>query len=107
MSEHTKGPWTWNGGYLVSYIPDKFSASGYQDFEIIVDDGSAHGEYDVVLNPDSANARLIAAAPELLEALEAMFGENAKVQVIFAGNPIVCDYVQKQVFTAIARAKGN
>ena len=70
MSEHTKGPWTWNGGYLVSYIPDKFSASGCQDFEIIVDDGSAHGEYDVVLNPDSANARLIASAPELLEALE-------------------------------------
>ena len=70
MSEHTKGPWTWNGGYLVSYIPDKFSAGGYQDFEIIADDGSAHGEYSATLDPDSANARLIAAAPELLEALE-------------------------------------
>ena len=66
MSEYTKGPWIWNGGYLISYIPDKFSAGGYQDFEIIADDGSAHGEYDVVLNPDSANARLIASAPDLL-----------------------------------------
>ena len=97
MSEHTKGPWTWNGGYLISYIPDKFSAGGYQDFEIIADDGSAHGEYSVVLDPDSADARLIAAAPELLEALE----------MVAADNTAGCLECIDLVMAAIARAKGG
>ena len=56
------GPWVWvSDGYYTQLL----DANG----EVVMDDGSAGGEYAPVIEPDSANAHLIAAAPELLEAL--------------------------------------
>ena len=60
MSAHTPGPWIWNDDFLVG-----------GDGSYVCDDGSACGEYSRVLDPDSPNARLIAAAPDLLAALKA------------------------------------
>lgn len=62
MSKHTPGPWTWGTNYF------GLSGSG-KDNEVITYepyDGMwlSYGKHQV------ANARLIAAAPELLEALE-------------------------------------
>ena len=65
MSGHTPGPWEW-----------KPHGEGYTDYglygpngEEIADDGSAWGEYKQAIDPNGANARLIAAAPEMYEAL--------------------------------------
>lgn len=60
MAKHTPGPWTFNGGddapILHIYAPD--------------DKHLFHG--DRSLAEQEANARLIAAAPEMLEALQAV-----------------------------------
>lgn len=64
----TKGPWKW---HKRKHSNTHFLASEDEtndDFAII-DDGSAYGEYGAVIDVDGDNAKLIAAAPELLEAL--------------------------------------
>lgn len=63
-AKHTPGPWHWvdRGHYYRLETLD-----GYE----IADDGSSCGEYGGwMYSPDEPNARLIAAAPELLEALQ-------------------------------------
>lgn len=68
MSKHTKGPWkagrpdmgTYVGGVLSKWI---YSAD---DQYVAVASGKIKGSWDEVM----ANAHLIAAAPEMLEALE-------------------------------------
>lgn len=62
---HTPGPWAWKIEGFAGY---KLIA---KDGTHVADDGSADGEYGGWMNdPNEPNARLIAAAPELLEALE-------------------------------------
>ena len=72
MSTHTPGPWGWiekNGNaFLIQANDDE--AKEYPGLKCIADDGSAYGEYGRKIEPDSADAKLIAAAPDLLEALE-------------------------------------
>ncbi len=52
------------------YDYDFLTTNGVDDLcESIIDDGSAHGEYGQTIKGDSPNAQLIAAAPEMLEAL--------------------------------------
>jgi hypothetical protein len=64
-TEISPGPWVWvSDGYCTQLL----DANG----EVVMDDGSAGGEYAPVIEPDSANAHLIAAAPELLVALKAL-----------------------------------
>lgn len=62
MSKHTPGPWH-TGGKLdaIVYAPDGYAVAGCQTY---------HGLRDEACT--AANARLIAAAPELLEALDMM-----------------------------------
>lgn len=67
MAEHTPGPWSWDAGdigneYSIPYC-DVFAGSG-DDFII----ASVNDRFD--RTQGRANARLIAAAPDLLEALE-------------------------------------
>lgn len=58
---HTPGPWRWeNEGY--------YSGLKGPNGEWICDDGSAGGEYGQQIDPDSADGKLIAAAPDLLAA---------------------------------------
>lgn len=75
---HTPGPWDWQDGRLI---------------------GDINGEGVAVLLDMAANARLIAAAPELLAALE-------KVQDWLAGCSTI-ETVRKEVRAAIAKAKGE
>ena len=86
MSKHTPGPWSWVKNRV-----------GYWDLQdehgnIIADDGSAGGEYSGWLDiggPEcDGNARLIAAAPDLLDALQsaqmAMLGYTHRNEIIQA-----------------------
>ena len=65
MSGHTPGPWTYDGTVAFSDRPDLPCV--VDEYRLVVaqcwDDGHTDDECE-------ANARLIAAAPELLEALE-------------------------------------
>lgn len=73
MDMYTQGPWIWVDRWLVpAWDQDAIKSPGSS---AIADDGSAYGEYGSVIDPKGANARLIAAAPELLEALEEVLDE--------------------------------
>ena len=61
MTKHTQGPWLVEGRAVYALNDD-----GYNRFSALVQD--AHTPGDEL----EANARLIAAAPELLEALECL-----------------------------------
>lgn len=73
MSKHTKGPWTWwskNNGRPAKYDLCKLHGlNGHQIFSAYGGDGCRALGRDVEA---MANARLIAAAPDLLEALKSM-----------------------------------
>jgi hypothetical protein len=88
MSKHTPGPWrvvdSWND-YMVE---------GQNGEEIIWQDGP-HNTPTI----NKANARLIAAAPDLLEALVAIVG-NSSIQR-------VSDELHAKARAAIAKAKGE
>ena len=70
--KHTPGPWEWHRSYgwllLVHYTGDTFP-NGERAYVQIADDGSAGGEYSPSIDVNGRNARLIAAAPDLLETL--------------------------------------
>lgn len=107
MSGHTKGPWVWKDmGYFYELVGS--------DGETICDDGSAGGEYGSVIDPtggsdsDKANARLIAAAPDLLEALRRVDGFMADMAINIDGDdyPVSFLSVHNAVVSAIAKADG-
>jgi hypothetical protein len=89
MSKHTKGPWRLehfndeHGDYACSMI---MSSEGRTISKLIPHHGDvptiSHGEFKYS-ELDAANARLIAAAPEMLEALERIY-----CQVELLNNPI-------------------
>jgi hypothetical protein len=83
MSGHTLGPWHIGGNGLIVY-----SLGGYA----ICDVKTFHGRVD----DDTANARLIAAAPELLEACK-MALDDGDCQTVTE------DWLRK----AIAKAEGR
>ncbi|RQG53721.1 hypothetical protein IPC203_24835 [Pseudomonas aeruginosa] len=56
MMKHTPGPWQWSNGRLLHNVPGEYS-------DTILD------IQDKVWRPTEEDARLIAAAPELLDAL--------------------------------------
>lgn len=62
-AQHTPGPWDWNeGGRLFHSVPNLYSEN-----VLVV--------HDPVWRPRDADRKLIAAAPELLAALEAVMRE--------------------------------
>lgn len=71
QKEHTPGPWSW-----VPVPGDTCYGQPYEltaaDGTTIASDGSAWGEYGQVTEPESANGKLIAAAPDLLDALRSI-----------------------------------
>ena len=74
MKAHTPGPWVWEALHdyctLVSYIAGEVYPNGTQKYIEVIDDGSAGGEYSPTIDVNGPDARLIAAAPDLLVALE-------------------------------------
>lgn len=65
----TPGPWVWKKSGSYYWLGEELETDS--DYAI-VDDGSACGEYGKIIYPKTPNAKLIAAAPELLEALRDM-----------------------------------
>lgn len=59
------------------------------------------------LNEAKANGRLIAAAPELYEALAALLGGDDKLQVGIGGNPIYVEAFLAKARAALAKARGE
>jgi hypothetical protein len=68
VSAHTPGPWTVNGPWHIQAATDyaKFKEDGYTPI-VVAQIVKGHG---IELDMMEANARLIAAAPEMLEALQ-------------------------------------
>jgi len=94
MTEHTKGPWRRGkiSQVIVSGCKNGLNIPG-------ADNWGYYGGYLIAESVSKVNAPLIAAAPELLEALENITGEAA-----FTGLP---EEKQQDIYTAIAKAKGN
>jgi hypothetical protein len=77
MSAHTPGPWKLDaGGYITTTPPAAHLAKFPKNKRVTVGHVVAFAEatYDEV----NANAQLLAAAPGMLDALQAMFDERAK-----------------------------
>ncbi len=99
MSKHTLGPWKWSDEYTHPSGKPAWTLLGCRGFYGILtcDQGSAPQDLT-----DEANARLIAAAPELLEALVAL-------ETLLS--PLAYDSTQKDWLNrareAIAKATGE
>lgn len=96
MSKHTLGPWEWSNQYKSSDNSDTWSLIGADGYGILSCDGEANSPQSC----NKADAQLIAAAPELLEALKladaALEGANMNM-----------DVVKRKVKAAIAKAEGK
>lgn len=101
-AKHDKGPW----------LAQRWSDS-HRDYNIHAEDGGiialVSGRCGELAESDAANARLIAAAPELLEALEAMvqeygrrYGESDKLMDSEFQNHVI-----KPAMEALAKAAGK
>lgn len=74
MKSYTPGPWVWHGDSNYQWL----GPVGCDSSDRVIDDGSAHGEYSACIDVDGPDAALIAAAPELLEALQSMLSKAYK-----------------------------
>ena len=98
VTKHTPGPWS------AEECRSGFAVYAYKSGEAVVQTEDDEGRYGTIAN--EANARLIAAAPELLDACEALarlcerFGVNP---VTVSGGPSSLDRAR----AAIAKAKGE
>jgi hypothetical protein len=94
MSTHTPGPWSWD--YIESASKDLWVYNAEEWIAAIVAEPSME---HVLVGCPRANARLIAAAPELLEALQDLL---AKVEQYYM-HASECDAAR----AAIAKATGE
>lgn len=106
MSKHTPGEWfieqalpTENPGIEANVFGKFFSVVIWGNAEDTNDDGGVRGR-----TPEEAlaNARLIAAAPDLLEALESITDSD-----VFEWNGSAAFWLQDKVKAAINKAKGE
>ena len=94
-TKHTPGPWVWEHWQMGLTAQNGTSVLAYYDYEGM----SLHGKTE---DEHEANAHLIAAAPDLLEALEAIVAtwDGPKYNHFMADN---IDLAR----AAIAKAKGQ
>lgn len=101
-AQHTPGPWTYDKGD--DYVRE--NATGYCLARVFEDSEHPDPKYTEQL-PQEANARLIAAAPELLEALKRAVTETIDA---FKDDPIGQEYTSgwlSEACAAIAKAMGQ
>lgn len=105
MTKHTPGEWMIEGNHIIAN-------DNWKDICMIIRKGKyIKDEYKVSLEEAQANARLIASAPELLEA----FKEYIKVMGPAHENECPADdtcnckwkYINDKVNQAIVKAEGN
>lgn len=97
MSEHTPGPWKFNGWQRV------FSFESGEEEEVIIKDDICH----VYGESPEANARLIAAAPELLDACERAL---ETIEYLWSGkyaSRLYDNETKKRIQAVIAKATGG
>lgn len=104
MSKHTPGPWKINFSYLNGaisrwHIAGPTHGSCYPICEHVLEFEPSHDE-------QFANAHLIAAAPDLLEALELIAGAQEMADKFTHALDIVTRY-QEIAQAAIAKARGE
>ncbi len=112
MKQHTKAPWdnglhhaVWNGGRRYAHIRSHGNLVPIAAVVLGVE-GYGHDEGE-------ANARLIAAAPDMLAALKLAEGRLALLMRVFPDQHAECDHptasggVLNSVRAAIARAEGG
>lgn len=95
-SKHTPGPWNFNVGKngKVDGLP---AIRIYNQYDMVIDFAHARGEQDI------ADARLIAAAPEMLAALKAIFQARApQLNFDFSNAPDM-----RMLVAAIEKAEGK
>lgn len=97
MAEHTPGPWT-------IAERSKFDRDDEPSFEIVADDAAA---FVAALVPNEADARLIAAAPDLLAALEALVEKGETPHPLSGRAPTVRAEDIPAALAAIEKAKGS
>jgi hypothetical protein len=100
MSKHTPGPWGYfchhpEGSWHIGASPTTYAKGD----PTIANLGQ--------IGDQGANARLIAAAPELLEALEAMLSHTADLDPMQGYRPEEDFSAVKQARAAIAKAEGK
>lgn len=101
MSEHTPGPWEAGRpdmSTIVDGVPSKWIYAG--DTYVAAASGMASDDWGVVM----ANARLIAAAPNLLDALEEIVN-NAVLN--YEGSMDIYSEAVEAARAAIRKAKGG
>lgn len=94
MTKHTQGPWeAFSLGNFIGVTGKKSDIAYTRLKEITLDNARS-------IDEDEANASLIAAAPELLEALQL-------ADAILSGANMNVSVVEKKVKSAIAKATGE
>lgn len=117
MSEYTPGPWEWNGysGIIAqvngpNHPLDPFpNEKPYVADIAIVCDAKDNGGGDLIHYPEAgANARLLAAAPELLEACKLQEKAERLEKTVFTDDyeTLIVEAAQKRR-EAIAKAEGE
>ena len=101
-AKHTPGPWRLYQGPLL-YVEADNHVGPIAELRSRLDYGRMH---PLVAETRDANARLIAAAPELLEALKAMVALDEEHHQRCQGDEDVCREV-RQARYAIAKAIGD
>lgn len=113
MSAHTPGPWVWVEAYESAYLVPVVEYQKDPEFPgsyAIADDGSAGGEYSQKIDPHGADATLIAASPDLLEACEAHMAALASKIRDGKDRPEYAEAIyqaQKKMDAAIKKARGG
>lgn len=104
-AKHSKGPWTFKtvNKTNVDGVNVSFSVDGADRLEICSGQSQEHLQSSRAINEDEcrANARLISAAPDLLEALEAVAGAWGNLPF---RSPIG---LKQQIDAAISKARGQ
>ena len=75
MSGHTPGPWRWSDDYQSRDLTDTWGLLGKDGYGILSCDGKCNSPQEA----NAANARLIAAAPDLLAALQSSADSLARI----------------------------
>ena len=96
MSKHTLGPWEASEGYPSDIWHVDMPSRGYS---VVV--SRAEEDWDMAVEEVQANAHLIAAAPELLDALETLLLSTERDDMNFRVRAM------EAAREAIAKAKGG